>query len=361
MLKYNKSGFKSAFSILGLLAISACAATAPVVEKVEFVDPLTPKSSVDDAITSPLKAVTLVSNNVWSTTNFFEKGMGMSCKGQTLGPAHAQLWGLESAEDWELAACESNVRDGKAAEVHLLTSAKAGPETRSDFNVTRNGLLSLGFALSDIRAHAESLKNLNVISVDGVTTIDLPTGAGGIYTVEEIHYRGPVHSYILGISRPKGFDQIAPIDPKSGVGGPAYTAVIADDPDAFINFMKNVMGYEARRDIEFTSSGPGGGLVGIAKGTKMRFAQLFSPGSTSGYVIVLGVGDARKPATAEPRPPNQGLTMLSFDTDEYDEVVSRVKAAGMSNLISLPVGNGLSQRTSTFEAPNGVLIQLIEK
>ncbi len=323
----------------------------------DYDDPLAPRSSPDNALTSPLKAVSMVTNSLQETRRFYEDGMGLTCSKGELSDDIKRIWRLANDGNWQLHSC-TRPQTSDGIEVRLLSSDLPGKEVRSDFDVKRNGIMSLGFAISGIEAHEEKMVDLGYPTNDGITTITLPTTSGGTYVVKESHYKGPHNSYNLGIERPEGFDSVAAVDANSGLGGPAYSAMMVPDADVFKAFMEDVLGYEARRDIEFESSGPGGGLIGIEKGTKLRFIQMYSPGSTSNYMIVMSVGDLSLPASAEILPPNLGLMMMTYETSNFDKVASRMEGAEVTATSTLVTAKG--DRRVTFRAPNGTLIEIIE-
>ena len=59
-----------------------------------------------------------------------------------------------------------------------------------------------------------------------------------------------------------------------------------------LNFFKEVLGYEIRRDVEFEIDD--NSAINIPQGIKERFIQGFSPGSSTGYIVLMDHGDDTK-------------------------------------------------------------------
>lgn len=216
--------------------------------------------------------------------------------------------------------------------------------------------------MTDLQAHEKHMSALAVESTIGVKEMEFTSPDGQTYVSAEILYKAPENVLLLGVKRPGLFVPVGPIDPQTGLGGPAYSARCVADPEAMIGILETVMGFEIRRDAVFTI-GERSGLM-LPEGAQERFVQAFAPGAATGYVILMDHFDlGRKPAAA-PAPPNRGLVMWSFETADLDEVVRRASSLGLRVLSPPgPVDSpGLpSTRTAIVEDSEGFPLEFFER
>jgi catechol 2,3-dioxygenase-like lactoylglutathione lyase family enzyme len=189
-------------------------------------------------------------------------------------------------------------------------------------------------------------------------TITRPDGSS--YVSGEILFRGPEEIYMLAVGRPADMTPVGPIDPESGMGGPAYSAIVVPDAEREIKFYETVLGWEARQNLVLTTSGPAGGL-GLDAGAQFRFVQLFAPGATTAYICLLDMLAGARANPVAPRLPNRGLLMWTFGTRAFDQVARRVRDAVSARLCSEPRSGGdPGKRAMTLLSPAGVMIEVVE-
>jgi hypothetical protein len=213
----------------------------------------------------------------------------------------------------------------EAVALRVRTVSPETSEARPGHDALVAGALALGFPLADGPARDEIAAAAGFNAVAGVTVMTLPRGDGTNYDVKETHYRLPDGILALGIDR-ADMTPVGPIDPASGVGGPAYASIVVQDAERWASLLRDVLGYEMRRDATFTSSGPSGGLA-LPAGTRFRFQQWFTPGAATGYLVILqyldGAGKPRAEGTI------RGLTALGFTTANLADIAARAAAAGL--------------------------------
>lgn len=211
-----------------------------------------------------------------------------------------------------------------AANVRVIAVRNAPAPLRPDYVALKLGGLAMGMPVASQSISEQSFTRAGFTSVVGPTTMTLARTDGSNYKVGEIHYRAPDGVLVLGIDR-GAMPPVGPIDPSSGIGGPAYASIVVEDLAGSEKFMRGVLRFEKRRDTVFTSSGSRGGL-GLADGQRFVFQQWFAPGSTTGYVILLKM--LERPAAAAHRAPHSGLAMLGFTAASLAAVEARARAGG---------------------------------
>jgi hypothetical protein len=106
------------------------------------------------------------------------------------------------------------------------------------------------------------------------------------------------------------------------MGGSAYSARCVTATEDTLAFFRDVLGFEIRRDVEFTV----GERTALLKpeGTTERFLQAFAPASATGYLVLMDHQAATKPSPAPNYgPPNRGIGIWSFATKNIDDVHKR--------------------------------------
>jgi catechol 2,3-dioxygenase-like lactoylglutathione lyase family enzyme len=334
-------------------------------------DPFAPASRIDDQVVGPLEAVTLVTTNGALAQHFFVDAMQMRLtRDALLSPeeiaARQRMLALPSSTRWhELVFDRPTVPEAIRIEVLVLPEAglgAAGAPIRPNMNARLHGGMSLGFPVADMRAREQRVLRTGFDSTVGITQMNFPRSDGSEYVIEEIHFKGPENLYALGVWRPPELRPVGPVDLMTGIGGPAYSAQIVMNADAEVRFYRDVFGWEARRDIVITSSGPQGGL-GLDAGARFRFLQLFAPGTATGYIVLMDMLDSGIRNPAEPRAPNRGLVAWQFSTHKFDELLRRVRAADVT-LVSEPApaeGPPQTARRLSMLTPSGLLVEVHER
>jgi len=316
-----------------------------------------------------LLMVTHVTGDPAATQHFYRDMMAMADVSGRAMPAAGQalqreLWGLGGQARWSEQLYE---RPGlpQVPKVRVLAMDAPGPMIRPGMDVLREGGLSVGFAVRN-RSEMEQCvvrgEALGIGTTAGITTIEFRRPDGSPYEALETHFKAPDEVYGLGVGRPEDLPPVGPIEADQMIGGPAYSAQVVNHADDEVAFYRDVLGFEVRRDVDLTSSGPAGGL-GLEAGTVMRFLQLYAAGSETGYLVMLDFRDAGKPPAGPIRPPGRGVAMWTFRADDLDAVLAAARAqrievlGGPVTLDSPLLG---VHRAATLLTPHGFLVELVE-
>jgi hypothetical protein len=349
---------------LKALALAAVLALAAPAQAASTLDPLEPQSAASRESVSPLRALTVVAEDLEAARRYFQGAFAMS-------PAPFAFSGHEAERlraHWSLAPgapVEGLLfqRPGvpEAAVVRVLKAAPGAQLARPGHDSEFAGPLAMGFPVSPMHTRDRIAAAMGYPAVAGVTTMKLDRGDGTSYPVNETHYRGPDGVLSLGIDR-ADMRPVGPIDLALGIGGPAYSSAVVSDADAFALVLRDVLGLENRREFTFTSSGPKGGLA-LPEGARIRFQQWFSPGARTGYVIALDLLNAGKPPPLPLGLQNRGLALWSFAAPDIALIERRARAANV-NVLSAPTvvrlpGVGRT-RALMLATPDGFPIEVFE-
>ena len=328
-------------------------------------DPMAARGDAAAALCGPLRQVTIATNDASRTAQFFTQAMCMRLASDAApSPAQAQaqraLWGLPPTAQWrELIFDHPGVGQGYRLRVIVMGG---GALIRPQMESRLAGGLSVGFAVSSLEQTHDRVTALGVGTTAGIVPLVMTRPDGSTYTSGEIHFRGPEDIYALAVGRPPDLAPVGPIDPVTGIGGPAYSAMVVADATREIEFYREVLGWEARRDVVLTTSGPAGGL-GLDAGTQFRFVQLFAPGATTAYIVLLDMLGAGRANPVAPRLPNRGLALWTFPTRQLAEVERRLRAnrSGASLFAGPQHAVDSSGRVLTALTPAGLMIEVEEQ
>lgn len=336
-----------------LIGIVALAALVPASAVQAETDPLVATSRVDPGAASPLRQVSLYVRDAVLTRRFLVSAMSMHERARrTLTAGDAKRMGMPLGT---IVTLYSRPAVAGAASVHVYSSAMASSPLRPEHVAYGAGGLAMGMAVADQATRERRVTAAGFTSVVGATSMTLPRGDGTTYNVSEIHYRAPDGVLVLGIDR-GSMRPVGPIDPATGIGGPAYASIVVDDLAGSERFMRDVLRYEKRRDAVFTSAGGKGGL-GLADGQRFAFQQWFAPGASTGYVIVMKMLDRASPATGSGGFGHSGLTMLGFDASDLTAVQQRAVAAG-AHIVARPTAG---RPALLLAMPDGFLIEIAQR
>jgi hypothetical protein len=343
-----------------LVCAAALALSAPSLAAAP--DPLEPTSSASAAVASPLKVITVMAEDLTAARRYFEGAFALRAEPFAVSVDDlARLrafWGLEGTGPIQgIVFTRMGVPD--AAIVRVIQAPAGAREARPGHDTEYPGILAMGFPVSPMSARDPIASAMGYPAVAGVTTMTLARADGSTYPVGETHYRGPDGVLALGIDR-ADMRPVGPIDPALSIGGPAYSSAVGEDADRFAVLLRDVLGFENRREFTFTSAGPSGGLA-LPAGTRVRFQQWFSPGARTGYLISVDLLNAGKPAPAPAGFASRGLAAWSFEVPDLRAAERRAKAAGITILsppqrVRLP-GLGLRQ-AMLLQAPDGFAVEL---
>ena len=291
-------------------------------------DIFVPESSPSDALVQQLHTVTYVTSDKASVERILTDPYGLAGSAwETPEAATAVYLGFDSVHTIQIATF---AKQGDAAniQVRVIAIAQETPEVRPEYSGLYTGGATLSFPMTDLRAHEARMNAIGVESTIGVKEMDFTSPAGETYTSAEIVYKAPDHAFMMGVTRPDIFVPTGPIDPETGVGGPSYSARCLGKAQETMEFFRDVLGFEIRRDTVFEVGERS--ALNMPEGTKERFIQGFAPGSQTGYVVLM---DHHENTIASPAPgygpPNRGLVMWSFRTSKFAEVIERARRAGV--------------------------------
>ncbi len=342
-------------AVLAGLSASGVSAAGP--------DPLAPGDR-RDARVSPLAAATLAVADLDLARRFFGQALAMDCQAHRLTGRSAAVFrrhhGLPGAGPLELMWCARPGIEG-AVRLRLIARGPDAPLSRPGHDARYPGGLSLGFPTTDNARLLARAEALGFRASAGLTRITLPRGDGTTYQVGEVHFLAPDGVYALGIDR-GAMPPVGPIDPATGVGGPAYSGLMTRDIAAVGRLLEAVLGFEKRREVELESAGPEGGLS-LPAGTRFAFQQWFAPGASTGYVILMQLYTQALAPVAPPPPDARGLAMWTFATADLRSTSRAARAAGIPILAGpawVADGSGGRQRSLVLGTPEGFRIELVE-
>ena len=327
-------------------------------------------------IAGPLRMVTHVTGDLEACRRFYcgvlqmreLPSVGTADDLDALFALQAQLWGLPAGARWRVAHFMSQGVVGSPV-LRVLEFEQSGPLIRERFDVTLEGGVSVGFAVRDL-ALAERMATEQGFPVAAhATSVPIHRSDGTGYLVTESVFQAPDEVYAFGIARDGALAPIAPIAPGFNVGGPAYASMVANDGQAVVDFIAEVLDYHVVRDIVMRGEEPED-VLGLPPGSRMRFVQMYARAASSGYVVLVDFFERGRPNPVPLGPPSRGVTMWSFRVRDLEGALERVRAfaargagAGAAAVISgplrLPSLFGV-QSMASIRAPNGFIIELVK-
>jgi catechol 2,3-dioxygenase-like lactoylglutathione lyase family enzyme len=350
----------TAFIALSLSPSEQAYAQAPRIST----DPLVPLSKAEDAIVGPLAMATVITSSLSETSAFYVDGMDMSVSRQIVRGRQA----VALARDYKLprqpqfaVAIYSRTGIGEAARIRAIEVTSTLPVARPAHDAQYVGPLSFGFPVQGVERRAAKLADIGKPATAGITVLALRRTDGSPYEVKEAHFKGPDGILSLGIDR-ADMTPVGPISGATQIGGPAYSGMIVSDTARMNVFLGDVLGFERRRDVELSSSGPNGGL-GLPAGARFNFQQWFAPGSGTGYLVVMKYLNVGKPA---PQPLGEGalgLARYTFTTRNLDTVLARARAHNVSIIEPTRTRDELGYgrvRSAILASPDNIAFEIIE-
>lgn len=334
----------------------------PLREWTPMQDIFLPESSSEEALVSPLHTVTYVTSEPRLMERILTEAYDLVGSGWSeLDEASSIYLGFSRESGVRINIFR---REGEAANVMVRLihqPAKVDP-VRPDYSGLYPGGATLSFPMRDLLAHEKRMNALGVHSTIGVKEMDFTSPTGEVYTSAEIVYKAPDNAFLMGVKRPDVFVPTGPIDANTGTGGPSYSARCLVNADATLGFFRDVLRFEVRRDVIF-EVGEKSALL-MPQGTKERFMQCFTPGSKTGYLVLM---DHHEATRAEPPagygPPSRGIVMWSFATTRFDEVAARIRDEPLTVLkeaAELRIPLQPHGRCMIVEDPEGFPIEIFE-
>ena len=305
----------------GLTALPGGGACAWAVE----VDPMQPTSSPESAGTLPLGVVTIITGDLQATRRFYQGVMGMAFRltehDGASADALAAHWGLPATGTLRVALFSRPEAEG-AATLRVIERPDVNDTLRPGYDTRPIGPLGFGFPVRGLDRRYAIARAMGFEATAEVVTMAFPRADGSTYDVGEFHLMAPDDVLVLGVDRGP-LTPVGPLDEALDLGGVAYASVLVGDLAATENFLSQVLGLERRRAISFRSGGPDGGLRGLRAGEEVAFQQWFSPGATTGYLVVMELLDGPKTRVTPLGPDRRGVAMWSFEVRSLPEFLER--------------------------------------
>jgi len=346
------SKYAVAVALLAGALLLACAKPEP-----EPTPPSTPAADSDPVVTGGLHTVTLLTSDPAAAREFYAAfGLEpLDLPPVQPGPlrAEAALWNVSE----EVAATQlvlANRRLAGAPRLRILTVPTDSTAVRSSYSAQADGGTSLGFAC---------LPAAQIAGIVPAATFEVSVprpDKSGDYTVQERYFHAPENVLIPCVTRPADVAPIAPLDPAVGVGGPAYAGIVVQDVERELRFYRDGLGLEKKRDMELRQPELLA-AAGLPTDAVVRFVQVFAPGTTSGQLTLIDLGD-KGARNANIRPPARGLVLWTFPVRDILATRDRVRAAG-GVVIAGPLATTTplmgTYQALTVRTPAGVLLELV--
>ena len=329
-------------------------------------DPMLPRSSVQDARTLPLRVVTITTSDLVATRRFYQGALGMDAELVTLrdddARALAAHWGLGATDVLEMALFRQPGADN-AASVRAIRV----PETQASFRPAYDsrivGPLGFGFPIRGLDRRYQVVQAHGFEATADVVSMAFPREDGSTYDVGEFHLMAPDDVLVLGVDRGP-LTPIGAIDAALDIGGVAYSSVFVADISATGDFLREVLGLELRREMSFRSGGPDGGLRALERGQEVAFQQWFSPGASTGYLVVMELLDGEKISDVKPGLGQRGVGMWSFEVRDLDALLERWEAFSSQprpavRAVHLPDLGAV--RSVVIHMPDGLPIEIVQQ
>jgi catechol 2,3-dioxygenase-like lactoylglutathione lyase family enzyme len=331
------------------------------------IDPMQPKAVSHPVRCQGLAAVTLASADLLATRRFYQGALGMIADCAVVTDQAAldlrAHWGLGGSGPVELMTF---TRPGLAGALRLrVVHVEASvPVARPGLDCRYDGALGVGFPVRGLARRHQIVEAMGFSSTAGVTYMPFPRPDGTMYNIGETHWIAPDEVMVLGVDR-ADMQPVGPIDSALDLGGPSYSSMLVSDAARAAEFFDGVLGLELRREFTFESEGPSGGM-GLPAGTHVHFQQWFSPGTTTGYLVIMQLKQNALRAPAPLGLQRRGLGLWTFTSQKLDEIALRAEQAGsaVSRIVSAPrpltlPGEG-ALTAMVLTTPDGFPIEILQ-
>jgi len=292
-------------------------------------DPMLPRDDGRPIVCGPLAAITVAGADPQAIRRFYQGALGLTPRRLLIeGTAATALrthWGVGGVGQLEtLVFKRPEVPEALCLRVVIVPADR--PAARPGLDSRYDGALGFGFPVRDLYRRHAIIEALGFTATAGVTVMAFPRADGTTYNIGETHWVAPDEVMVLGVDRAH-LQSVGAIDPALDIGGPSYSSALVADVVASGEFFDKVLGLELRREFTFESEGPGGGMR-LPQGTRVHFQQWFSPGSRTGYLVIMQLKENAL------RPPqrlglhNRGIGLWSFPTADLALVRERALRQG---------------------------------
>jgi hypothetical protein len=346
-----------------LAAFLLLAGTVQAANKVEILDVTTPRGDGHDAISGPLEMITYATNDMAAVALFYKEGFGLELEGPLeINPAsksvQRELWGMPADIDWqEYRLTRPGLMD--MPRVRVLLMNKPEPAIHNSWSAMEPGPFSIGFPNAAPMVLDKRLRSLGFGAQGEINRSKITRPDGVQYEILETIFNGPDFTKGVAVSRNgPGISQLSPVDPSSGLGGPAYSGVVVADMDAMLNFLSKILDMEIRGDRVWETSG----ALGAPAGTKYRFCLVYGKGSTHGHLLLLQYLNQPLASAREPVLPNRGIVSWTFKSTNLEKILARARKAQVEirGPKTMELAGFGQRRVAMLKAPNGFWVELIE-
>jgi len=315
----------------------------------------------------PIEVFTVATNSLAESRLLYEQGLGLTMRGPievdaATRDAERRLWGMPDDLGWQTYLLERSGTSG-AAKIRLLLLDRTMPAHRRDWRPTGLGPYTIGFPNQRQQELDRELRRLGFGALNPLERSTFRSDAGREYEIIETVHTAPDFIGVVGVARGPGEPPIAPVD-RSGMGGPAYSAMIVPSVDPMVEFMTGVFGYTVKTRRVWKSTGMSGALA-LPDGTEFDFAQVVPDGADYGFVIFMSYRNLEMtPSVVPPRLPARGLVMYTLAVADLDATLARARTRGATGIrgpVELATPGSETTRHATLLAPNGVMFELIER
>ncbi len=317
-----------------------------------------------DALTGYIHTATLCTVDLETYQHFYGDIMKMQLDKVSLTNSEKEqqrvFWNIPQDLEYDLYHCY-RASVPSLIQLRILHLKDPTPHIHKSYSSYELGSFSLGFPTSNAKSMDKRMREYKVGAMapmqEGIIIRENGEEAKYLETI----YQGPDFLHCVGIER-VAQPQLAPCDPEDGFGGPGYSAFVAKDSDAEVDFYKNVLGHNILFDAVWEAAEDG--ALGVNPGTPFRFCGIYAPEAKQNHFLLLDFKDGNMVDTGvQSCIPNQGLGMYSFQTSDVDEVAQRAKKNNIKILSPVQyvsdaiLGDG---KACLLESPNGMYIEIFQ-
>ena len=153
------------------------------------------------------------------------------------------------------------------------------------------------------------------------------------------------------------------VDIKRDYGRLSHVAQMVEDMDEVIRFYRDILGLQLISDVS-VSRGLVDDVLTLPPGTDVRLAFVRKENSQYAGVEFLAFSLKGKSLASAAKPPNFGLFMISFETNDLSGLMEQCKnekVTILSGPVELETGPHGSIRAITVEGPNQEMLEFFEK
>jgi len=308
-------------------------------------------------VTTGIDRVFISVRDMDESLSFYQGIVGMSMVAeQELGAEKTQkLWGLPEGTKAR-AVFLKNEEQPTLLEL-IQFDPHSGKFIRAGANIWDYGIYDIAFTVKDLD------KTYKRLTDQGFTFLTPPMPYSPTF-FPNFHVK---FSVCLGPNE-MPIPHIQPITPpppemKGDYGKIMDSAQIVEEMEEALRFYRNLLGLTVITDATFPK-GLLDEILRLPEGTEGRIVLLNKEGSESPAIELIQLSVKGRPLSEVARPPNLGIFMISFETDNLSSLLEKLKRenitvlSGPIELVLQPYGK---IRLIEIEGPSKVRIELFEK